>query len=679
MKKVLFTTGIAVLALATVAFAAGTFNNNLTVGSTGADVVALQNALLAGGFHIPAVEAGTAAKGYFGSQTKTAVQAYQTSKGITSSGFVGPLTRAALNGGVATTGNTACPAGFTCTANSVPVAPTCPAGYTCTSNTTGTVTGGQSGITTPGVPGIMTVTAGPISTSVLNVGQQMVPVLAIRVQAQYSDIDVQTVTLDLGNNTSIFNKIFNKIYVTDSTGILTSQPLNSSTVVQSGSDYIIGLAGFHSIVAKGTYKDIIIKADLNSSIDSTYITSNASHYPTAPNGVFSGSTITNGPTAGWGIGLTTQGVRGVDGAGLNLYSIGSIVQALSINASLTDNAQANISLDGSSPQANAVPVSNTSQGTYSNPPLPIFTFAVNAQNDTLHLHNVVVGITAIGNGAPAGAGVTAAYLMRGSTIIQSASVSNGVATFSNIQDGNTDATIPVGTTVPFTVAVDVSGVTSGSLSITASTTASTQIYNSIDSSATLVGSATSNTLIVSGIGPVFTLSGAPTISVSGTNNSGTSNLSTSTVVASFNMNIGAVGTDVFFGTTGSSSAAFLFNVIDNSGAIIYSGYGSSVSAGVSNNGKISNPAVILPTLSATFTNGAPASSFKVTNGTTNPTNIGVVQFQFDGKDTTGANLTASKPYKVTLAGVRYYTAAGGYVTSTFMNGLTNWTTGTINP
>ncbi len=70
-----------------------TFTRDLTIGSTGADVTALQNALIANGFTIAA-----GATGYFGSQTQAAVVAYQTAKGIAPAvGYVGPLTRAALN------------------------------------------------------------------------------------------------------------------------------------------------------------------------------------------------------------------------------------------------------------------------------------------------------------------------------------------------------------------------------------------------------------------------------------------------------------------------------------------------------------------------------------------------------------------------------------------------------
>ena len=66
MKKVLIASGIAALAFASMVSAQGyMFSTNLTVGSTGPDVVALQTWLIANGYSIPSIASGAAAKGYF--------------------------------------------------------------------------------------------------------------------------------------------------------------------------------------------------------------------------------------------------------------------------------------------------------------------------------------------------------------------------------------------------------------------------------------------------------------------------------------------------------------------------------------------------------------------------------------------------------------------------------------
>lgn len=69
------------------------FTKDLTIGSTGAEVTCLQQALIAGGYSIPA-----GATGYFGAQTQAAVSAWQKASGITpTAGYFGPKSRAAFN------------------------------------------------------------------------------------------------------------------------------------------------------------------------------------------------------------------------------------------------------------------------------------------------------------------------------------------------------------------------------------------------------------------------------------------------------------------------------------------------------------------------------------------------------------------------------------------------------
>ncbi len=78
-----------------------TFTRDLTVGSTGSDVTALQNWLASKSYF-----SGTAT-GYFGPITKAAVAAYQAANGIApAAGYFGPVTRAKVNGSVTTTTTT---------------------------------------------------------------------------------------------------------------------------------------------------------------------------------------------------------------------------------------------------------------------------------------------------------------------------------------------------------------------------------------------------------------------------------------------------------------------------------------------------------------------------------------------------------------------------------------------
>jgi hypothetical protein len=140
------------------------FNTNLTVGSTGADVVALQDWLAAKGFL--SIPAGTS-KGYFGQLTKTAVAAYQASAGISATGFVGPATRGALNA----------------------AAPVVTTPGTVTPTTPGTLSGGEGQLTDIGN------TSADVE-STLSEGEEEVKVFGAEFDAEDSDIAIERVDVD---------------------------------------------------------------------------------------------------------------------------------------------------------------------------------------------------------------------------------------------------------------------------------------------------------------------------------------------------------------------------------------------------------------------------------------------------------------------------------------------------
>lgn len=84
---------IAALQGGTAVSAGYTFTRDLTIGSTGADVTALQQFLIARGYAIPA-----GATGYFGTQTQAALASYQAANGINPpAGYFGPITRGHIN------------------------------------------------------------------------------------------------------------------------------------------------------------------------------------------------------------------------------------------------------------------------------------------------------------------------------------------------------------------------------------------------------------------------------------------------------------------------------------------------------------------------------------------------------------------------------------------------------
>ncbi|MBI4136066.1 MAG: peptidoglycan-binding protein [Candidatus Vogelbacteria bacterium] len=100
------------------------FTQNLTIGSSGAEVTCLQNYLISGDYSIPA-----GATGYFGPQTQSAVAAWQRANAVSpASGLFGPISRAAYNSmaGVTTpplSGGALCPNGNPISNNCAPVTP----------------------------------------------------------------------------------------------------------------------------------------------------------------------------------------------------------------------------------------------------------------------------------------------------------------------------------------------------------------------------------------------------------------------------------------------------------------------------------------------------------------------------------------------------------------------------
>lgn len=225
MKKVLISS---IIALALVLGSAGTadaaFSAYLTVGSTGSDVSALQTWLISQGFAIPSISSGAAQTGYFGQQTKAAVVKYQASVGLPSTGFVGPLTIAKLNGGSVAMAPVSCPAGYTCTAN--PGTPTTPV------NTTPGV------ITTPGVAGTLAVSLqGSPSGASLDKGESE-DVVRYKVQAAASDMQITSVAIDFDYRLWLYAS---SITIKDDNGVVVAQKnnlnANDFTELTVGSSY----------------------------------------------------------------------------------------------------------------------------------------------------------------------------------------------------------------------------------------------------------------------------------------------------------------------------------------------------------------------------------------------------------------------------------------------------------
>ncbi len=184
--------------------------------------------------------------------------------------------------------------------------------------------------------------------------------------------------------------------------------------------------------------------------------------------------------------------------------------------------------------------------------LPILVFDLNVTNGPAQLEGITVNISSPVGGS--GGGLSTAYLYQGSTLVSTATVQPSGTRFTNI----TFAEIPGNVTIPFTVKVDVIGVTAGpGFTVSASVFGPGITLGAQDGKTQILaeGAANGNVITVVSAGPVFSLAGSPTIQEVNVTPGGAMT-PTFKYTATFNVNVTAVGEDVNMGTTQSSWPAF---------------------------------------------------------------------------------------------------------------------------
>lgn len=345
MKKVLIASGVAVLAFAMIAGATAiTLNTNLTVGSTGADVSALQTWLMANGYSIPAISAGTA-KGYFGSQTKAAVVAFQAANGIPNTGFVGPLTRGKLSGSTVT----APVAGFVC-----------PAGYSCVANPgTTPVVAAPGQITTPGIAGTLDITlrSTPADGTDVKKGEELA-IATYELQSSDSDMSVSNLALKFNTRLWLYAQ---SITILDGSNVIAVKNGLSSvdfTEVTSGTDYRIRFNNVNYVVPKNSKKVITVQVKMLGFTDRTAAT----------------------------VSLTEAEVRAVDGTGVS--STDSVVSTRTFDFVASNTANVVVTLSPTSPLKKVVQTSTA--GETKNVILGVFD--LKAENRAATLKTLKVGL-----------------------------------------------------------------------------------------------------------------------------------------------------------------------------------------------------------------------------------------------------------------------------------------------
>jgi peptidoglycan hydrolase-like protein with peptidoglycan-binding domain len=482
------------------------FNTNLTVGSRGADVTALQNWLIGKGFSIAA-----GATGYFGGQTKAAVAAYQKANGISPAvGYFGPLTRASVNAGGGSTGST------------------------------GGSTTGISG-TNEGSINIEKESSGLVST--LYEGDSKAKVLGVRIEAKDSDVNFSRIRVSLGNTTDTYNKQVSRVYLIDDSGnVLASKDLNTANVTRvSGTPvaYYVTLTGFSSIIKKDQKRSYYVAFDAYPSISSTYQGSKT--------------------LALYG----ADAIRVTDGAGLDQYSSGAdttVTQTFTISSNLSDSARLTPSTDPAVRKATTI-VADQGANNNEKDKEEVGSFRLLAEKDDVLLRDIDIAASTTGSGA---ATLQTLYMYDGSTSVGTASGVAGTGadtgrTVFHFTSINQSLTKDAYKTYTLKADFRSANTTTKQFQI-----ASTSIV-SAESKGT--GKSLTNVTLAAGVGETMTVvsSGAtvtlatPTISiVTSKNTSGTTTEGHLTSV--FSLSFTAIGADAVFG---SPASAFSFVLLKN--------------------------------------------------------------------------------------------------------------------
>jgi peptidoglycan hydrolase-like protein with peptidoglycan-binding domain len=274
-----------------------TFTRDLTIGSTGADVVALQDILISGGYLVMPVGVS---KGYFGPLTQSAVSRWQAAVGISpTAGYFGPISRARVNATTTTTTTTE------------------------TTTTTTTLQGGEGYLDED------VITDGSIS---IDLGDSET-VIEVDFEAKDSDVEVNRVDFMFNERPWLYFDEVNLLVDGKEVGSLSRQ----SDFSEVGNNYRARFSGVNSVIREddtATFAlELVVLESMAGSRASTTVT----------------------------VTLPQDGVRFTDGAGLTDYAPAAAVVATVDFDDTFGQGDIKLSIGDNSPEAAQIVLNKTSR------------------------------------------------------------------------------------------------------------------------------------------------------------------------------------------------------------------------------------------------------------------------------------------------------------------------------
>jgi peptidoglycan hydrolase-like protein with peptidoglycan-binding domain len=425
---------------------ATTFTTDLTIGSTGSQVTALQNWLISKGYSIPA-----GATGYFGAQTKAAVAAWQAASGISpAAGYFGPISRAKLNAmGTTTTTTTTTSTVAGCAPGAMFSSTT---GQTCTTTTTtGTTTTGTTTTGTTALSGgegsinnFQTVGAQSITLGT-GASQQ---VAGFQFMAGGSDLDISRIYYQIynPNNTGTTRpwNVFQTATLTDGSGntVATLDASNQNNYSEDGT--VTTGTGTGNQIYRLDFENInqVVKMNATQQYYLTLSTQSA----------FASGNVVSGTQ--FMVGLDAQGLRATDAEGIQQYSP-STPSLSTVNVNNNVSGTVTISTGSDNPQTTTL-MANQNTATQG---VVLNTFTLQNQGSTgVEVYTLPVtlttstGTTTMTNSSNL---VQTLMLYNGSTLLDTESPSGTFMSGQNIVFKNINLVIPAGTTDNFSVKANI--------------------------------------------------------------------------------------------------------------------------------------------------------------------------------------------------------------------------------